>query len=112
LGEEIVDHEIWTERNKGGFTLSIIARLKGPRVHNVQYMVRLGSMSPSKCDLSFMLSLDGFKELGELFIALHDFCREPIFANETNVDKLRILLTSENIKNYAQISALKRGEKR
>ena len=112
MGEEIIDHVIWTERNRGNFKISIVARLKGPRVYTVQYMVRLGSPIPGKDDLNFMLTLDGFKELGELFIALHDFCKEPILVNETNVDKLKELLTSENIKNYAQISALKCREKR
>jgi len=110
LSEEIIDHVIWHEKNRGNFEISIIARLKGPRVYNVQYMVRLRSPSPGKDDLNFMLTLDGFKELGELFIALHDFCKEPILVNETNVDKLKQLLTSENIKSYAQISALKCSE--
>ena len=110
MGEEIIDHVIWNEENRGRYKISIIARLKGPSVYNVQYMVRLEH--PEKEDFDFMLTLDGFKELGELFIALHDFCKEPILVNETNVDKLKVLLTSENIKNYAQISALKCKEKK
>jgi len=109
LGEEIIDHVIWEQENRGQYKISIIARLKGPRVYNVQYVVRLEH--PRKEGLDFMLTLDGFKELGELFIALHDFCKEPILVNETNVDKLKQLLTTENIKNYTQISALKCGEK-
>jgi hypothetical protein len=44
--------------------------------------------------------MDGFKKLGELLIALHDFCKAPIYANERNVDTLKKLLTSENIKVY------------
>ena len=60
--------------------------------------------------INFFLTLEGFKELGELCIALHDFCKEPIFINEKNVDKLKQLLTVENIKNYTEISALKRSE--
>jgi len=105
LGEEIIDHVIWNEKNLGRYEISIVARLKGPNVYNVLYMVRLEH--PEKDPFDFMLTLDGFKELGELFIALHDFCKEPILVNETNVDELKRLLTSDNIKRYAQISALK-----
>jgi len=68
-------------------------------------MVRLEH--PEKEPIDFLLTLDGFKELGELFTALHDFCKKPILVNEENVDKLKMLLKSDNIKNYAQISALK-----
>jgi hypothetical protein len=110
LDEEIIDHEIWIGKNRGPYRLSIIARLKGPWVHTVQYMVRIEH--PEKGGLDFMLTLDGFKELGELFIALHDFCKEPIFANEKDIDKLKELLTTENIKNYTRISALKCKERK
>jgi hypothetical protein len=110
LDEEIIDHEIWNGTNRGPYRLSIIARLKGPWVHTVQYIIRL--KHPGKGGLDFMLTLDGFKELGELFIALHDFCKEPIFVNEKNIDKLKELLTTENIKNYTRISALKYKERK
>jgi hypothetical protein len=106
LGEEVIDHEIWSEKNRGQFKISIIARLKGPWVFNVRYMVRLEH--PKKETLDIMLSLDGFKELGELFIALHDFCKESIPVNETNIKKLKELLTSENIKNYVKFQRLKK----
>ncbi len=110
MGAEIVDHVIWNEGNWGGYKISIVARLKGPNVYSVTYMVRLENREKQVID--FMLTLDGFKELGELCIALHDFCKEPIFINEKNVDKLKQLLTVENIKNYAQISALKCRDKK
>ena len=110
MGEEIIDHVIWTEKNFGQYEISIVARLKGPNVYTVVFMVRLAH--PEKEPIDFMLTLDGFKELGELCIALHDFCKEPIFFDETNAEKLKKLLTSENIKTYTQISALKRGEKK
>jgi len=105
LDDEIIDHVIWEEPNKGHYKISIVARLKGPNVYTVAYMVRLEN--PEKQTIDFMLTLDGFKEVGELFIALHAFCKEPILVNETNVDELKKLLTSDNIKNYSQISALK-----
>ena len=68
-------------------------------------MVRLENKEGLSID--FMLSLDGFKELGDLCIALHDFCKESIGVDEQNVNKPKELLTCENIKNYSKISALK-----
>ena len=105
MDEEIVDHEVWSERNRKDFEISVIARLKGPRVSNVQYMVRL--KNPQQATMNYMVTLEGFKELGELFLALHNFCKDPIFANERNVEKLKKLLTVENIKNFAELSQLR-----
>jgi len=101
MNEETVNHEIWYQRNKGNFELSMIARLKGPLVSNVQYILRL--KDPENYTIEYMTTLDGFKELGELFLALHDFCKLPIYANATHVDKLKELLTTENIKKFAEI---------
>lgn len=101
MNEGIVDHEVWSQRNRGNYELSIVARLKGPLVSNVQYMVRL--QDPENYIIDYMTTLDGFKELGELFLALHYFCKLPIYANETHVEKLKKLLTPENIKKFAEI---------
>jgi len=101
MSEEIVDHEVWHQRNKGNYELSIVARLKGPLVSNVQYLLRI--KEPEGYIIDYMTTLDGFKELGELFLALHDFCKLPIYANEKHVDKLKELLTTENIKKLAEI---------
>jgi hypothetical protein len=95
----IVDHEIWSEPNRGNYELSIVARLKGPLVSNVQYMIRL--RNPEYEEIDYMTTLNGFKELGELLLALHNFCKLPIYANEKNVEKLKELLTPQNIKNVA-----------
>jgi len=101
MHKEIVDHKVWSEQNKGNFELSIVARLKGPLVSNVQYMIRLET--PEDETIDYMTTLQGFKELGELLLALHDFCKLPIYANEKHVDKLKELLTAENIKKFAEI---------
>ena len=106
LSEEVVDHVIWSESNKGHYKISIVARLAAPNAYNVAYMIRQENKEGQSIDI--MLSLEGLKELGELCIALHDFCKESIGVNEQNVNKLKKLLTCENIKNYAQISALKK----
>ena len=109
MTQEIVDHVVWCERNRGNFELSIVARLKGPLVSNVQYMLRL--RDPDDYAIDYMTTLDGFRELGELFQALHYFCKLPIYANEKHVDKLRELLTPENIKKFAEIIKTSRLEK-
>ena len=98
---EIVDHEIWQERNKGNYELSVIARLKGPSVSNVQYILRLKDRDDNTID--YMTTLDGFRVLGELFQALHHVCKLPIYANAKHVAKLRELLTPENIKKFADL---------
>ena len=101
MNEEIVDHKVWNQENRGNYELSIVARLKGPLVSNVQYILRL--KDPEGDCIDYMTTLDGFKEVGELFQALHYFCKLPIYANEKHVTKLKELLTPENIKKFAEI---------
>jgi hypothetical protein len=104
-----VDHTVWHVQDRAGYELSVVARLKGPRVTNVQYKVRM--VNPQGTQVDYMLTLDGFKELGELLIALHDFCRDPIFTKEVqSIKKLRECLTAENITNWARLSGF-RSEK-
>ena len=109
MTQEIVDHEIWRERNKGNYELSVIARLKGPSVSNVQYIMRLKDRDDNTID--YMTTLDGFKALGELFQALHHVCKLRIYANAKHVDKLRELLTPENIKKFADLIETSKLEK-
>ena len=101
MEEKIVDHIVWCQQNRGNYEVSVVARLKGPLVSNVQYMVRL--KDPEEYTIDYMTTLDGFKELGELLLALHNFCKLPIYANEKHVNKLKKLLTPENIKKFAGI---------
>jgi hypothetical protein len=101
MDNDVVDHTVWCHRNKGNYELSVVARLKGPLVSNVQYMVRL--RNPENSQIDYMVTLEGFKELGELFLALHNLCKLPIYANEKHVEKLKELLTAENIKNFSEI---------
>lgn len=105
MNDEIIDHTIWYERNKHGYELSIVARLKGPHISNVLYMVRLNN--PQNQPISYALTLEGFKKLGNLFLTLHDFCKKPIFVREKSPDKLKELLTPEKMKNYTDIDQLR-----
>lgn len=109
MTQKVVDHVIWCERNRGNYELSIVARLKGPLVSNVQFMLRL--KGPDDYSIDYMTTLDGFRELGELFQALHYVCKLPIYANEKHVEKLRELLTPEKIKDFAEIIKTSRLEK-
>jgi hypothetical protein len=101
---ETVDHLIWKESNSAHYAISIVARLKSPVFRNVAYLVRLEN--PQGEAIDFMLTLDGFKKLGELCNALSDFCKQPILTNEKEVKALEKSLNYDNIINYAKISAL------
>jgi hypothetical protein len=103
--EKNTDHTIWQNVNLGHYKISIIAKLGDPDFYNVAYAVRIEN--PKEESIECVLSLDGLRELGELCIALSTFCKKSIFANEHNIKKLRKLLTSENIKNFAEISEIR-----
>jgi hypothetical protein len=105
LKKEIADHIIWQHSNLGHYKISIVARLNDPNFYNVAYLLRLED--PEEQSIDYVLSLDGFKELGELCIALSKFCKKSIFPNEQNIEKLKKLLTRENIKNFAELSELR-----
>jgi hypothetical protein len=99
MSEGYVDHTVWTHTNNGGYQLSIIARLKGPLVSNITFMVRL--RHPEGNIIDYTSTLDGFKQLGELFLALHNVCQHRMYATEQNIARLKTLLTTENIKNLS-----------
>lgn len=66
---------------------------------------RLPSHSPSskaRAELN-VVTLDGFKELGELLLALHYVCKPPICANEKHAEKLEEFSTTENVKKSSGI---------
>ena len=110
MGEGIVENVIWHQENRGNYELSIVARLKGPLVSNVQYILRLED--PQGQIIDYLTTLDGFKELGKLFLTLHDFCKHKIYPDEKDVDKLKELLTAENIKNFVELMKLSRTRKK
>lgn len=101
MNNDVVDHTVWSHPNSGNYELSVVARLQGPHVSNVQYLVRL--RDPNNSEIDYMANLNGFKELGELFLALHNFCKLPIYADQKDVEKLKKLLTVENIKKFSEI---------
>jgi len=109
MEERDIDHVIWQQHNKGKYELSVVAKLKGPLISNVQYILRV--KAPDDTTVDYLTTLDGFRELGELCQALHHFCKHPIYANEKDIGKLKELLTPENIKNFAEFLRLSKSEK-
>ena len=92
---EIWENQLATEINSGGFQLSIVAASAG--VGPVKYIIRIEKPDWDRVD--YVGSLAGFKKLGEMLIDLHSFAEDK--AQVDDKEKLRELLTSENIKKYA-----------
>ena len=91
---EIWENQLATEINSGGFQLSIVAASAG--VGPVKYIIRIEKPNWDRVD--YVSSLEGFKKLGELLLNLNAFTEDK--AQIDDKEKLRELLTAENIKKY------------
>jgi hypothetical protein len=96
--EEIIISEY---QNKGGFRLQIIAQIRGAGITNIRYIIRI--LKPDKTSIDYMTDLNGFMSLGQILLALHEFAKFPLYANAKSIEKLRELLTEENIKTMSKI---------
>jgi hypothetical protein len=85
------------ERNKGNFSLELIARFFEDRP--VVYIIRITKPDGDSAD--YVSSLEGFKNVGELLVALHSFAEEKLYPTDT--EELRKVLTAENIKSFAKL---------
>lgn len=85
------------EVNDGGFRLAIVARFEDP--YPVQYKIRVSK--PRGVSIDYMSTLEGFKKFGELLTALHYFAQTKLYPQDP--EKLREVLTAENIKNFAEV---------
>ncbi|HXX88079.1 MAG TPA: hypothetical protein VEH86_06520 [Candidatus Acidoferrum sp.] len=85
------------ERNRGGFSLELVARF----VENspVKYIIRI--KTPSDMSADYVSSLEGFKNVGELLVALHSFAEQKLYPTDT--EKLKEVLTAENIKSFVKL---------
>jgi hypothetical protein len=92
---EIWENQLATELNNAGFELSIIAAFCG--VGSIKYIMRL--VKPNWDSVDFVVSLDGLKKLGELFLNLHSFAQQTLQVNDQG--KLRDLLTAKNLSEYS-----------
>ncbi len=91
----LCENTLASEQNRGGFSLSIVAQFSdyGP----VKYIIRIKKPNGEMAD--FVSSLEGFKKFGELLLDLHSFAEERLYAKDGK-EKLKEILTAENIKTY------------
>lgn len=85
------------ETNKGGYKLEVIAKFEDP--YPVAYIIRIST--PDGIMADYISTLEGFKNIGELLMALHYFAQTKLYPK--NIDKLREVLTAETIKNFAEV---------
>lgn len=85
------------ERNQGGYSLAIIAKFQEP--FPVNYIIRI--TTPQGVQADFISTLEGFKNIGELLMALHYFAETKLYPKDT--DKLKEVLTADTIKNFAEV---------
>ena len=91
------ENELMCEKNRGGYKLSIVAEFSD--YAPVKYIIRIEKPNGEKAD--FISSLEGFKEFGELLLALHSFAEEKLYAKE-DVEQLKEILTADNIKTFVK----------
>lgn len=96
------ENELLSQTNHGGFKLSIVAKFQARAP--VSYIIRVAS--PQGNEVNFVSTLDGFKNIGELLIALHHFAGTKLYPTDT--EKLREVLTADFIKNFVKLG--KSGE--
>lgn len=85
------------ETNEGGYSLSIIAKFQDP--FPVSYMIRV--TPPHGAPVDFVSTLKGFKNIGELLMALHHFAGTKLYP--TNTEKLKEVLTADFIKSFVEL---------
>jgi hypothetical protein len=85
------------EKNRGNFSLELVARFVENRP--VKYIIRI--TTPEGAPADYVSSLEGFRNFGELLVALHSFAEEKLYPTDT--EELRKVLTAENIKSFAKL---------
>lgn len=98
----ICENVLLHEKNAGGYGLAIIAKFQEP--YPVSYAIRV--TTPQGIQADFISTLEGFKNIGELLLALHHFAGTKLYPR--NTEKLREVLTADTIKNFAEL--LKSGK--
>jgi len=85
------------EKNQGGYSLAILAKFQEP--FPVSYIIRI--TTPQGVQADFISTLEGFKNIGELLLALHYFAETKLYPKDT--EKLKQVLTADTIKNFAEV---------
>ena len=86
------EKEIYSEENEGGYRISIVARLGGPNVTNIQYRIRIASPYNPDFPTDYIPRLEGFEQLGTLLVSLGELAR-----------KSRYIYTPEEAEAWAKI---------
>ncbi|PVX25406.1 MAG: hypothetical protein CW691_04660 [Candidatus Bathyarchaeum sp.] len=85
------------ETNTEKCSISIIAKFE--ETCPVKYIIRV--TAPNGCKADYGCKLECLKKLGELLGALHSFSETELYIEDTA--KLKKVLTSKNLKNFADI---------
>lgn len=85
------------KKNQGGYSLAIIAKFQEP--FPVSYIIRI--TTPQGVQADFVSTLEGFKNIGELLMALHYFAETKLYPKDT--EKLKEVLTAGTIKSFAEV---------
>jgi hypothetical protein len=85
------------ETNNGGYSLEIVAKFE--ESCPVRYIIRVTTPEDSQVD--FISTLAGFKNIGELLVALHYFAETKLYPK--NTEELKKVLTADTIKNFAEV---------
>ncbi|MEM2107869.1 MAG: hypothetical protein QXL10_01100 [Candidatus Bathyarchaeia archaeon] len=85
------------EKNQGGYSLSIVAKFQ--EQSPVTYIIRI--TTPQGVQADFISTLEGFKNIGELLMALHYFAETKLYPKDA--EKLKEVLKAETIKNFAEV---------
>lgn len=93
----ICENVILSEKNSGGYSLEIVAEFVDR--FPVRYIIRVTTPKGVKAD--YVSTLEGFRNIGELLVALHFFAEKKLYSK--NIEKLKEVLTAENIKNFAEL---------
>lgn len=85
------------EKNNGGYSLAVLAKFQEP--FPVSYIIRV--TTPQGTQVDFISTIEGFKNIGELLIALHYFAETKLYPKDT--EKLKEVLTADTIKHFAEV---------
>ncbi len=77
--EDFVEKEIYSEENRGGFRISVVARLSGPGVSNIQYRIRLADPENPDFPIDYMPTLGSFERIGALLLSLGELAKKSIY---------------------------------
>ncbi|MFH0748719.1 MAG: ribonuclease HI family protein [Candidatus Bathyarchaeota archaeon] len=97
VSQEGKENVLLQESNKGGYKLEVLAQFEDP--DPVAYILRVSTPEGTKVD--YRSTVEGFRNVGDLLLALHYFAQTKLYPKD--VAKLREVLTSENMKSFAEV---------